>query len=144
MGGENYPNRILSMAILNLLLISGMSMTMQRSVQNSKVKREVKPQTEMLKNVTGGEPYQCNLKSFRQAWSRSGCKTAYIPLTFCYGMCYSTSIPNLHNRLVKVCKPAKWAYQEVTAACFDNGKLVDIIKQVKKIHDCSCALISYK
>ena len=135
MGDENYPQRILNIAIFGLLLFSGISMTMQTS--------EMIHQTETLKNVTGSESDKCCLQSFPQVWSRSGGKSTYIKVAFCQGMCYSNSNPVLHNRLVKVCKPAKWAYQEVTAVCFKNGNLVHKTKQIIKIHDYSCAVISF-
>ena len=141
MGNEKYPRWLLSIIIPGFLLVAGISVSMQISIQNAKIKREVKHLIEMLKNATGIEPEKCYMKSFLQVWSRSGCKEVKIPATFCYGMCYSVSVPNRH-RLLNVCKPTKWQCQNVTAVCLKNGKQIYVTKQIKKINECSCDLIT--
>ena len=153
MGNEKYPHWLLNITIPGLLLIAGISVSMQISIQNAKIKREVKHQQhqldnkqhtlEMLKNSTAIESEKCYMKSFLQVWSRSGCKEVKIPANFCYGMCYSVSVPNRRRLLLKVCRPTKWQYQNVTAACLKNGtQIIYITKQMIKIHECSCDLIT--
>ena len=140
MGNEMYPHGV---TMYSLLLIAGISVTMQMLVQTPETKKEIKYQIEMLKNVTVTKPENCLLKPFRQVWSPSGCKHAYIALNYCLGMCHSISIPNRGQQsLVKVCKPTKWEHQNVTVACLENGKYVYRTKQVKKIYECSCDWIS--
>ena len=141
MGNEKYPHWLLSINIFGLLLFVWITVTMQISVQEAKIKREVEHELKMANNVTGTETEKCHMKSFIQFWRpRNDCKQVYIPITFCYGMCYSVSIPHRRN-WANVCRPTKWEYQNVTAACLESGRQIYITKQVKKIHECSCDLI---
>ena len=141
MGNERYPHCLFSITIFGLLLSVGINVTVQTSAQEAKMKREVEHELEMLKNVSGMETEKCYKKSFIQFWRpRNDCKQVNIPITFCYGICNSVSIPNRRN-LANVCKPTKWEYQNTTAVCLESGRQTYITKPVKKIHECSCDLI---
>ena len=130
--------------IYGLLLIAGLASTAKLGNQNKEdisVETMISEDQDIIKNNSQIDSSQCVFKTFRQFWQRSGCKKVYFPSGFCSGRCFSISFPYEISSFMNVCRASEWKYQNITAACYDNGKILHVTKQIKTIHRCACERI---
>ena len=120
-----------------LLLVTGISNCNKHQIQ----KKETQKQEKVSSDKTERNPGYCSLKFFGQVWAPKGCIAKTFQSALCLGNCYSSAYIAKPAIFVKVCRPTKWQYKNLTTFCTDasgNGKLIKVTKIIRKITGCTC------